>query len=342
MSRDFLGSTQGRSFRESPNRDRIARTGGYIYFVRTMAMQDSLPPAFHFAPVKFLNTDATPAPPGGMTVQNVNGQLVRPDGYSSILLQRQLLRVQSDYFGLLPLFENLRPDLIPGIFRFQVRVWGVCPLINPWISPRSEQFFGLTTSGGVNSQPFSVLDVNFAFTMNWPHFLPIAYPLANFVSGSPPLESRGLFLNMYDDASNGASAPEPKGLFEIDRIITWYGSFAGFTQNVSPDFLLPNYGRGVVSSALFGGAVSRSSLEWTEPNYTLRNPAHPVSVPAAASSEFVHPLDDGSHLFGTRPDTSIWRTIGLFVAFGPLVPVSSAGQLTVQHLKRNSLGPLRS
>lgn len=301
-------------------------------------------PLFHYAPTSFDNTGSAPAPPAGLEVENRAGTLLLPSDYSSVALVAGALRGGTDYFGLFPSFETLRPDLFPGIFRVVFRVWGIAPLTNPWVLPDSYEFFRLTNAQGVSSAPFSVFDVNPWFTLAWGHFLAHNYPLFPFLMDSnPPLRETDLVLNAWGtEAEMTAMGSEPNGLYEIDRTITWYGRFAGFTAERDVRMLRPGYGAGVEEHAGFEpGGFARSPFGWVEPNYELRNPANPVPIPAPSAPEFDYPEDDGVTLFGTRPDTAKYRTIGLFVGMKPLEGVSVAGPLEILHHKRDLVQPLR-
>lgn len=341
MSRDFMATVQGRDFRHSQNRDRITRGIPPPPIVDGIYRNRS-PSSLFFSTVRMdsvLGTPmpATPLPPGGFysdqSTDN-NGNiliLIKPDNYLGLLIQSVGRQVSNSNIGTPPGRNELRPDLIiddsgnPAWYKMKIRAWGIAPLCNPFGPPVSST----VPTGPVGSGTTGVVyDASYRFNFRWPDF---ASSIDNITGASV----KQIALNSV------LSGTEPKGLWEIDRIITCYGKYN------AAQWLMGSPGIDIQTPSnvyqifrfFFDGALTFQipNSSWQEPNYLLRNPVSPFSV------RNVPATDNGSTVLGSVYTPEFVHYATAMCAYPlSLQKVNAPGPIEIQNLKLSFVSKIRA
>lgn len=234
-------------------------------------------------------------------------------------------------------WNTLRPDLFTNpdgtlsYFRIKYRVWGICPIVNPWML--NQPFLDTYEDYEIFQRPLRVHDYKPEAWLLWEHLLPVTQTITRNRFGGIPLNSVPV---------ENAGQPAPNGIWKIDRIITWYGIWNRAAANTSPRAIasVPFVANGVYQEFdSIRGLNRRARLNWHEPNYTLANPSSPVII----SNPFLNPGDNGSTVFGsaiTPPELysvaygvcAVMLTYERWPTFGPI---------EIQHLEYSKISQVR-
>lgn len=340
MSRDFIGSQAGRSFKKSQNRDRVTRASKTYKGILRWIPKD--PPGQQYE-IRSYAGAAMPIPPAGVAVVNApaSDSIFYPSGYQSLIVLGSEFKSDVVRMGLPITFNpsqppsetNLRPDLIRnpdnsiGFFKMTWRVWGIAPLTNPWFTPQTFTY----QISSQNSATTSIDRLNLALIINWDQLTPINWP------ARPDLTEPCIIANASSDLISAAPG-EPGGFFNFDRQIVCYGKWTGFF-GLAPQ-LLQRFGttspRFIVNSTS-GGNFFRRAEVGMEMNYAQVNPANPASVTLTTGDD---PLDNGLTLFGSRPASYIWKRPVVGAAIIGFEYVAAPGQMTITEFRRDQVTPL--
>lgn len=358
MSRDFIGSLQGRSFRQSQNRDRITRTGvertDWLVFVE--AGGSGIGGAGESV-VLMDGMEVTPTPPAGFVFEDL--RLASNGGVSSTMLfpgdVSSRLYCRNQESGAVPkgtgavigtltatsgidtgsIVTRLPPGSRAGYFRASFRVWGLSTLANLNGSLLANSFvsrFGSALPANPYSPPdYTVFDKNPVAVFKFQDFTSNPMLSQDFDSAFG-----GIPLNTF--TLDSTTRPETKELYSFDRRITCSVTigtiFGGDRASAFQATQFPDASQ--VDGAVIErtGATLKSRIQHRNihrPNGNLLNPASPIIVPDVLDPDG-NVLVNRTNVFPTgKSDTYYFPRAGFLVHLATLdrIPAYEAPTLTV-------------
>lgn len=357
MSRDFIGTTVGRAFRQSPNRDRITRAG--------TPQTDWLAKfSFRGNAVLIDGSSGLPSAPAGFVFEDLRHSITGntttalfpslPDVFAYGIDQNVGVGTGSFlatnvFQDAGRLFSRLPQAYIIGssqLYRIQLRCWGIANLSDAFGFDSAPSF---VTRLGSKTDPQDYPPPEFTIYEK--------RPLIVFNFGDANYESVGLITSDFEAFGGipvnayslipGAQA-ETKKLFDFDRLITATVS-TRITAGHNPEqatiaahsYASPTLEGAVLQTDFQNGTQHSRTLYQNirEPNGTLLNPANPIIV---TGTVFPYP-QEGLNIFGVGPfgtaltPSILYRSAGISVSMETLIPIASYEPPTMTILRQDQI-----